>query len=101
MLLIAAASGLAVGYWFWHSAMDARETAMRIARDTCSRAVVQLLDETVAFTGLRLARDARGKRRVLRTYTFDYTRDGFARASGFIVLSGARLEAVGLAEELQ
>ena len=101
LLLIAAAGGLALGYRLWQSAMDARETAMRIARETCSRAVVQLLDETVAFTGLRLAHDARGRRRILRTYTFDYTRDGFERASGFIVMCGVRLEAVGLAEDLQ
>ena len=101
LLLIFSAGGLAIGYRLWQSAMDAREMAMRIARETCSRAVVQLLDETVAFTGLRLARDARGTRRILRTYTFDYTRDGFERASGFIVLCGARIEAVGLAEDLQ
>ena len=62
---------------------------------------MQLLDETVAFTGLRLARDVSGARRILRTYTFDYTRDGFERSSGFIVLSGVRLEAVGLAEDRQ
>ncbi len=101
LLLIFSAGGLALGYRLWQSAMDAREMAMRIARETCSRAVVQLLDETVAFTGLRLARDAGGTRRILRTYTFDYTRDGFARASGFIILCGARIEAVGLAEDLQ
>jgi hypothetical protein len=44
-----------------------------------------------------MARDSRGRRRVLRTYTFDYTRDGFERAQGFIVLAGLKLEAVGLA----
>jgi hypothetical protein len=33
----------------------------------------------------------------LRTYTFDYTRDGFERAQGFVVLAGRHLEAVGLA----
>ena len=38
--------------------MDAREAANRIARDTCSRAVVQFLDGTVAFAGFRLARDS-------------------------------------------
>ena len=101
LLLIAVAAGLALGYKLWQSAMDARETAMRIARETCSHAVVQLLDETVAFTGLRLARDVSGARRILRTYTFDYTRDRFERSSGFIVLCGVRLEAVGLAEDLQ
>jgi hypothetical protein len=46
---------------------------------------------------LRLARDSSGRRRLLRTYTFDYTSDGFERAQGFIVLAGLKLEAVGLA----
>jgi hypothetical protein len=34
---------------------------------------------------------------LLRTYTFDYTSDGFERAQGFIVLAGQQLQAVGLA----
>lgn len=97
LLLVLIAGALAVGYKVWHVSLDAREAANRIARDTCSRAVVQFLDDTVAFAGFRLMRDSRGKRRLLRTYTFDYTNDGFARAQGFIVLSGRRLEAVGLA----
>ena len=97
VLLVLTAALLAGGYKIWHLSLDARETANRIAKDTCSRAVVQFLDGTVAFAGFRMARDARGRRRLLRTYTFDYTSDGFERAQGFIVLSGQRLEAVGLA----
>ena len=97
LLLIVIAAALATGYKAWQLSLDAREAANRIAKDTCSRAVVQLLDGTVAFAGFRLTRDARGKRRLLRTYTFDYTSDGFERAQGFIVLAGQRLEAVGLA----
>jgi hypothetical protein len=96
-LLILAAGGLAALYKIWQAALDARETANRIARETCSRAVVQLLDDTVAFAGFRLQRDAGGRRRLLRTYTFDYTGDGFARSQGFVVLAAGRLEAVGLA----
>jgi hypothetical protein len=97
LLLVLAASVLALTYKMWQSALDAREMANRIAKDTCSRAVVQFLDDTVAFAGFRLARAADGQRRLLRTYTFDYTSDGFERAQGFIVLAGHRLEAVGLA----
>ena len=96
-LLVASVAILAGGYKAWHGALDAREMANRIARDACSRAVVQFLDETVAFSGFRWARDARGRRRLLRTYTFDYTRDGFEREQGFIVLSGMRVESVGMA----
>jgi hypothetical protein len=96
-LLILVAAILAVAYKLWHWSLGAREAANRIARDTCSTAVVQFLDDTVAFAGFRLSRDARGRRRLLRTYTFDYTRDGFEREQGFIILDGDRLEAVGLA----
>jgi hypothetical protein len=95
--LIVVAGLLAGFYKIWQWAMDARETANRIARETCSRAVVQLLDDTVAFAGFRLRRDPEGRRQLLRTYTFDYTGDGIARSQGFIVLSRGRLEAVGLA----
>jgi hypothetical protein len=95
--LTATAIFLVLAYKVWQVSLDAREAANRIAKDTCSQAVVQLLDGTVAFAGFRWARGSRGKRRLLRTYTFDYTRDGFERAQGFIVLSGRQLEAVGLA----
>jgi hypothetical protein len=97
VVLMIGASSLGIAYKAWHSALEAREAANRIAQEACSRAVVQFLDETVAFAGFRWRRDDSGRRRLLRTYTFDYTSDGFERAQGFIVLSGARLEAVGLA----
>ncbi|GAC1331249.1 MAG: hypothetical protein NVS1B6_15980 [Steroidobacteraceae bacterium] len=97
VLLVLAAGVLAGGYKIWQLSLDARETANRIAKETCSRAVVQFLDGTVAFAGFRWVRDAKGSRRLLRTYTFDYTSDGFERAQGFIVLAGRRLTAVGLA----
>lgn len=96
-LLVLGAGVLAAAYKLWQTALDAREVANRIARDTCSRAVVQFLDDTVAFAGFRLTRAADGRRRLLRTYTFDYTSDGLGRSQGFIVLSGRQLEAVGLA----
>jgi hypothetical protein len=95
--LMLGAALLAAGYKVWQVSLDAREAANRIAQETCSRAVVQLLDGTVAFAGFRLARSSRGRRRLLRTYTFDYTHDGFERSQGFIVLAGQQLESVGLA----
>jgi len=97
MWLIVAAAVVAGGYKIWQTSLDAREAANRIAKDTCSRAVVQFLDGTVAFAGFRWVRQPTGRRRLLRTYTFDYTSDGFERAQGFIVLAGLKLEAVGLA----
>jgi Protein of unknown function (DUF3301) len=97
LMLVLSAGILGLAYKLWQLSMDARETANRIAKETCSRAVVQFLDDTVAFAGFRWRRDATGRRRLLRTYTFDYTSDGFERAQGFIVLAGAELQSVGLA----
>jgi hypothetical protein len=97
LMLVLTAGALAGAYKFWQISLDSREAANRIAKDTCSRAVVQFLDGTVAFAGLRWSRDSRGRRRLLRTYTFDYTSDGFERAQGFVVLAGGQLQAVGLA----
>ena len=97
LLLVLTVGVLAAAYKIWQLSLDAREAANRIAKDTCSRAVVQFLDGTVAFAGFRLTRNSEGRRRLLRTYTFDYTSDGVERAQGFIVLAGMRLEAVGLA----
>jgi hypothetical protein len=97
LFLVFATGLLGVAYKIWESSLDARQTANRIAKDACSRAVVQFLDGTVAFAGFRMGRDSHGRRRVLRTYTFDYTNDGFERAQGFIILAGHRVEAVGLA----
>jgi Protein of unknown function (DUF3301) len=97
LFLTVLAGGLAVAY-VWHSSLEAREAANRIAREACSRAVVQFLDGTVAFAGFRFGRSPHeGRRRLLRTYTFDYTSDGFERSQGFVVMAGRHLEAVGLA----
>lgn len=95
--LLATACLLAAIYRFWHSSLGAREAANRIARDACSRAVVQLLDGTVAFAGFRLGRHAGGRITLLRTYTFDYTTDGFERSQGFIIMDGPNLKTVALA----
>jgi hypothetical protein len=97
LMLVVSAGILGLAYKVWQLSMDARATANRIAKETCSRAVVQFLDDTVAFAGFRWRRDATGRRRLLRTYTFDYTSDGFERAQGFVVLAGAELQSVGLA----
>ena len=49
LLLIFTSAALAGGYKIWQISLDARAAANRIAKDTCSRAVVQFLDGTVAL----------------------------------------------------
>lgn len=79
----------------WHASLEARETANEIAADTCQRAGVQLLEDTVFFQSLRFVR-SQGRLAVRRTYIFEYSEDGERRRRGFVVLLGRDLETVGL-----
>jgi hypothetical protein len=83
--------------WTWHAALAARELANEVAVDTCRKAGVQLLDGTVSMLRLGLARAADGRLALRRTYVFDYSEHGYDRHRGFVVLTGLRLDSVGLA----
>jgi hypothetical protein len=89
--LLALAFALA-GAWLWIDSLRAREHAVAAGRAACKRYDVQLLDETVSFTRLRLARDDEGRLRLRRTYTFEFSDTGNNRRNGAIVMLGARLE---------
>ncbi|MDH4325620.1 MAG: DUF3301 domain-containing protein [Betaproteobacteria bacterium] len=80
------------GAYLWVDSLRAREHAVAAGRAACVRYGVQLLDETVAFARLRLARDDEGRLRLRRTYTFEFSDTGDNRRHGAIVMLGARLE---------
>ncbi len=78
--------------YLWMDSLRARENAVAAGRAACERYGVQLLDETVAFSRLRLARDAAGRLRLRRTYVFEFSETGDNRRHGAIVMLGAQLE---------
>ncbi|OGA24006.1 MAG: hypothetical protein A3H34_07725 [Betaproteobacteria bacterium RIFCSPLOWO2_02_FULL_67_19] len=76
----------------WADSLRARERAVRAGRAACERYSLQLLDDTVSIARLRLARDAEGRVRIARTYTFEFSDTGNNRRQGAIVMRGAELE---------
>ena len=80
------------GLFFWVDSLRARERALLAGRGACERYGVQLLDETVEFARLRLARDDEGRLRLSRTYTFEFSDTGDNRRRGAIVMLGAELQ---------
>ncbi len=85
-ILLIVAGGL-----FWVDSLRARERALAAGRSACERYGVQLLDETVQFAKLRLARDDEGRMRLKRTYTFEFSETGDNRRHGVIVMLGGDL----------
>ena len=85
LLLILAA------FWFWHSALRAREAARALARDLCRRAGVQLLDQTVALQRLRCMRVAGRGLGVRRDYRFEFSCDGSDRHQAMLSMFDDRV----------
>jgi len=82
---------IAVAGFFWIDSLRAREHALAAGRRACERYGVQLLDETVQFARLRLARDEEGRLRLKRTYTFEFSDTGNNRRHGAIIMLGSEL----------
>jgi hypothetical protein len=83
---------IGAGAFFWIDSLRVREHALAAGRSACGRYGVQLLDETVQFARLRLARDEDGRLRLRRTYTFEFSDTGDNRRHGAIVMLGADLQ---------
>lgn len=86
LLLLAAAMPL------WSSSRLAAEQATRLARQACQRGGVQLLDQTVALSGLGLERNRNGRLAIRRRYQFDYSTVGHDRLRGQLSLLGGELQ---------
>lgn len=77
--------------WFWLDSLKAREAAIRAAREACAAEGLQLLDYTVAISGLKTARDQDGRFKLQRAYDFEYSDTGNNRLKGSVVLQGHRV----------
>ena len=84
-LLIAAA-------WFWLDSIAKREVAIKLGRELAGRWQLQLLDETVACTQIRLGRDNRGHAQLQRLYQFEVSASGAERMQCSLQLLGKQLQ---------
>lgn len=82
--------------WFWLDSIRNREIAIAAGQEAAAKYQLQFLDETVALTKLRLARDGSGRLRLLRIYGFEVSDTGVERLSCSITLLGYRVETIDI-----
>lgn len=87
-LLVVAVLGLVVVYWW--EARGAKAWALHYARQRCQALGLQLLDQSVVLTRLRLQRSATGSLQWHRFYGFEFSPDGVNRYKGELELEGRR-----------
>ncbi len=77
--------------WLWFDSLKAREAAVHAAREICAAEGLQLLDDTVAISGLKPVRDEGGRLTLQRAYHFEYSDTGDNRLKGSVVMQGHRM----------
>lgn len=77
--------------WLWLDSLKAREIGVKAAQAACAGEGLQFLDDTVAIHSLKPVRDADGRLRLRRVYTFEYSDTGDNRRPGSVVMLGQRL----------
>lgn len=78
--------------WFWLDSVAKREVAIQFGRELAGRWSLQLLDETVACTQIRLGRDSHGHTQWLRLYEFEVSASGAERMQCNLQLLGKQLQ---------
>jgi len=85
----------AVG-WYWYAGMQVREQAVAVGRRACADAGLQFLDDSVALSRIRFARNSSGQLQFLRDYRFEFSDTGDNRRPGVVRMLGDRVEWISL-----
>jgi hypothetical protein len=93
LILIALLLG---AYLYWFDGQLAKEVALKAVKEYCLKLEVQMLDEYVALSSIRLRRDQAGKMRVQRTFLFEFSSTGNERYNGICITLGRQVESIQL-----
>lgn len=85
---------IALLVWFWQLGQQSRDTALRMARETCKHQGLQFLDGSASLQSVRPTFSPGQGPGLKRTYTFDYSADGIARHTGCIIMHNMQVSAV-------
>ncbi|HEY8095113.1 MAG TPA: DUF3301 domain-containing protein, partial [Methylobacter sp.] len=91
LILIALLLG---AYLYWFNGQRAKEIALRAVRAHCLNLEVQMLDEYVALSGIRLRREPAGNIQLQRTFLFEFSSTGNERYNGVCIIQGKRIESI-------
>ena len=82
--------------WYWYAGMQVREQAIAAGHLACREAGLQFLDDSVALSRIRFARNSSGQLQFQRDYRFEFSDTGDNRRPGVVRMLGERAEWVSL-----
>ncbi len=88
---------LGVFAWMWWIDRGIKQMAFGYAKKHCEQADVQLLDDNISLSSMKIKRDKSGRLRLRRTFTFEFTSTGERRYLGYLELLGSKVISIELA----
>ncbi len=82
--------------WAWYAIMQGREAALAAGKRVCEAQGLQLLDDTVAMSDLKIRFSKIHGVTLSRVYGFEFTDTGDNRRQGVLVMEGTRLADIQL-----
>jgi Protein of unknown function (DUF3301) len=82
--------------WAWYAIMQGREAALAAGKRVCETQGLQLLDDTVSMSRLRIRRNKIDGIILARVYRFEFTDTGDNRREGALIMEGTRLAHIQL-----
>jgi hypothetical protein len=79
---------------YWFNGQQAKEAALQAVRVKCLNLEVQMLDEYVALSRIRLNRGSAGKIQLQRAFLFEFSSTGNDRYNGICIMLGRRVESI-------
>ncbi len=87
---------LVFGGWYWLSAREIKDIALKAVKKYCEEVDVELLDESVVLRGFWFKRGKSGKMKLWRSYIFEFSSTGDDRYKGKVILLGNSVESIQL-----
>lgn len=81
---------MALLFLFWARQQQAKLTTLKAVRRHCDQEQVQLLDDTLELTSMRV-RNGPGGWKLHRNYRFEFSSTGDERYEGKVILAGRRV----------
>jgi len=85
--------------WFWFDSLRCREIATKICKQVCAQSHLQLLDDSIALSEIRLKRGQGGSLKIQRAYRFEFYDNSDStekRHQGYLLMRGVALEMLEL-----
>ena len=82
--------------WFWFDTLHSLDRAKILCKQACEQYKLQLLDDTIVLTRVRLKRNSQGQVKIQRAYSFEFSDTGNNRQLGFLLMLGTTLEILEL-----